>query len=92
MIILVIVTKYYKEIKQYPRTTKKRSYKDFNSEDFNREIKYTNFDEILDTNDPNTAAESFTRIFSSVADNHARIKIFQTRLNYAHGSALQQRN
>ena len=79
----VIVTKYSKEIKQRPRTTKKRSYKDFNSKDFIREIKYTKFDEILDTNDPNTAAEAFSRIFSSVADNHAPVKIFQTRLNYA---------
>ena len=78
----VIITKYSKEIKQRPRTTKKRIYTDFNSEDFIREIKYTKFDEILDTTNPNTAVEAFTRIFSSLADNHETVKIFQTRLNY----------
>lgn len=66
-----------------PRTTKKRSYKNVSEAEFVREIKYTKFDEILDIDDPNEAAERFTNIFSSVSDNHAPIKIFQTRPNYA---------
>ena len=79
----VTVTKYSKEIRTLPRTTKKRSYKNFSEEEFLREIKYTNFEDILNINDPNEAAEKFTDIFSRVADNHAPIKVFQTRPNYA---------
>lgn len=81
--LAVEITKYSKEIRQFPRTTKKRSYKSFSADEFTREVKYTNFEDVLEADNPDEAAEAFTRIFSAVADNHAPIKIFQTRLNYA---------
>ena len=37
----------------------------------------------MNTNVPEEATESFTRIFNKIIDNHAPIKIFLTRNNYA---------
>ena len=48
-----------------------------------REIKYTDFSEILLETDIHVASYQFSKIFSSVLDNHAPRKIFQNRKNYA---------
>ena len=80
--LAVMVVKHSKEIVVKPAVVKKRSYKYFNKEDFLREVKYTEFNHILIEEDPNQAAQEFSKIFSRILDNHAPIKIFQTRRNY----------
>ena len=81
--LATILTKLSKEIRVKPRATKKRSYKNFVEEEFMREVKYTSFKKVLDSKTPEEATESFRRIFCSIIDNHAPIKVFQTKSNYA---------
>ena len=81
--LAIMTTKFSREIPQKPKAVKKRSYKNFVEKDFIREVKFTKFDEVLNTNVPEEATESFTRIFNKIIDNHAPIKIFLTRNNYA---------
>ena len=81
--LCVTTTKLAKEIVVRPATVKKRSYKYFVKENFLQEIKYTDFGGVLEEEDADKAAELFSEIFCSVLDNHAPIKIFQTRNNYA---------
>ena len=79
----IYITKYSKEIRHKPQTTKKRSYKYFNKGEFLNEIKSTNFDSVLSSEDPDTASATFEEIFKNILDKYAPIKIFQTRKNYA---------
>ena len=50
---------------------------------FLREITFTDFSEVLRETDIHLAADKFSKIFSSVLNNHAPLKIFQNRKNYA---------
>ena len=43
------------------------------------EIINTDFSEVLNQDDIETAAEIFSKTFVSVVDNHAPVKIFQSR-------------
>ena len=79
----ISVLKYSREIIMKPATIKKRSYKRFNEENFVMEIRNTDFSEVLETEDITVAAEKFSNIFKNVLDNHAPIKIFQSRKHYA---------
>ena len=81
--LAVSIQKYSKELNNKPKTIRKRSYKYFNKEDFIREIQYTDFSSVTNEYDINTAAEAFSTIFNNVFNNHAPIKIFQNRKNYA---------
>ena len=81
--LAVMITKFSKEIPQKPKAVKKRTYKNFKETDFIREVKFTNFEEVLKTEVPEEATEIFTRIFTSIINNHAPMKIFLTRNNYA---------
>ena len=80
--LAVITTKFSREIRNQPQVIRKRSYKSFNIENFLREIKYTDFSEVAAEADINLAETKFSKIFSSVLNNHAPIKIFQNRKNY----------
>ena len=79
----IIVTKHSKEIVEKPEVVKKRSYKNFTEANFIREVKYTDFEPVMEETDENEAAKKFCSIFRSILDNHAPIKVFQTRKNYA---------
>ena len=46
--LAIMVTKLSKEVRRKPDVVKKRSYKTFSEEDFLREIKYTNFQPVLE--------------------------------------------
>ena len=81
--LAVMVTKLSKEVIQKPQVVKKRSYKYFIETDFLREIKFTDFDKVMEENCEEEAARKFSSIFKAVLDNHAPIKVFQTRKNYA---------
>ena len=78
----ITITKYTKELKIKPSTIKKRSYKLFDKERFVQEIKYTDFSKVLTSENIEEAAEEFSTTFRNVLDNHAPVKIFQTRRNY----------
>ena len=62
---------------------KKRSYKTFKEEDFIAEIQNTDFSAVTNEDDIEIAAEKFSEIHGKVLDNHAPIKIFQSRKYYA---------
>ena len=81
--LAVTTMKLSKEIVVRPAVIKKRSYKYFVKEDFLREVRYTDFSSVIHENDVDVASELFSKIFGSILDNHAPIKIFQTRKNYA---------
>ena len=81
--LAVITTKLSKEFNSRPPLIKKRSYKYFSKNNFLLEIRNTNFDEILNSTDSNEAAQLFSKIFGQILDNHAPIKVFQSRKNYA---------
>ena len=81
--LTVITSKLSKEIRTRPQFVRKRSYKNFSDQNFLREIKYTDFSSVLSAMNIHEAATKFTKIFTSVLNNHAPVKIFQTRKNYA---------
>ena len=81
--LAVVTTKVSKEVNSRPPLIKKRSYKKFIEENFLLEIKNTDFNTILDMNDVDEASNYFEKIFSQILDNHAPVKTFQTRTNYA---------
>ena len=81
--LAVMIVKRSKEIKTKPEVVRKRSYKNFNKDNFLREVKFTSFDSVLEEADPSKAAEELSKIFGKILDNHAPVKIFQTRKHYA---------
>ena len=81
--LATVFTKYSRELRTKPRAIKKRSYKNFNEESFIQEVKYTSFDSVLDADTPEEATERFTNIFCNIIENHAPMKVFQTRNLFA---------
>ena len=81
--LAVITTKLSREINSRPAFIKKRSYKYFSKENFLLEVRNTCFRDILTLNDSEEAAKLFSKIFGQILDNHAPVKVFQSRKNYA---------
>ena len=81
--LAVTTTKLARNVAVRPAVIKKRSYKYFVRDDFLREVKYTDFSEVLNEEDVDRAAKLFSKVVGSVLDNHAPVKVFQTRKNYA---------
>ena len=79
--LAVTTTKLARNVAVRPAVIKKKSYKYFVRNDFLREVKYTDFSEVLNEEDVDRAAELFSKVFGSVLDNHAPVKVFQTRKN-----------
>ena len=98
----VLVIKRSREIKNQPKTIKKRNYKHFNEASFLHDVSEAlnsgAFDTVLSSTDPNIAAAHFSGIFSSILNKHAPLKIFQVRNNYVPwiseetGQAIRQRD
>ena len=61
---------------------KKRNYKNFDAASFLTHISQTNFDKVNHCNNPDTAAAIFSGIFGSILNQHAPVKVYQTRNNY----------
>ena len=80
--LAVLVTKYSRQLRQDPKTIKKRNYRYFNSVDFLTEVSRTSFDRVTQCNNIDTAAALFSGIFGSVLNKHAPVKIYQTRNNF----------
>ena len=81
--LAVITTKLSKEVNCRPPLIKKRSYKHFKAEEFLFEIRNTDFNHLLEVEDVDEATNTFAQIFGQILDNHAPVKTFQTRSNYA---------
>ena len=81
--LAVITTKLSREINSRPAFVKKRSYKYFSKENFLLEVRNTSFRDILALNNSEEAAKLFSQIFGQILDNHAPVKVFQSRNNYA---------
>ena len=79
----VAVQKFTKELQNKPQTTKKRSFKNFNQDNFIMEVRNTDFSSVTNEHNLEEAAKEFSTIFKNIQDNHAPIKIFQNRKNYA---------
>ena len=80
--LAIQVTKRSRQLRQEPKTIKKRNYKNFDTASFLLEIQATDFSKVKNCDNPDTAAALFSGIFGSVLNKHAPIKIYQTRTNY----------
>ena len=80
---VIQVIRYTKKQVRKQRYIRKRSYKHFDSQKFENDIRNTQWFDVYTTNDVNTAVELFTLKFNNVLDNHAPIKTIQLHKNYA---------
>ena len=81
---LAVSTKKLAKVKATkPDVIKKRTYKTFKPQDFLREVKYTDFSSVISEQNEHVAAQNFSRIFHNILDNHAPIRVFQSRKHYA---------
>ena len=78
--LAVLFTKFSKEVKIKPQTIKKRSYKNFDVENFLTEVNNSGINETITAlDDLDEAAAKFQEMFGSLLDRHAPIKVFQIR-------------
>ena len=84
--LAINVIKYSREVKNQPRTIKKRNYKDFNQTAFLQDVfeqtSIGGFDSVLNSTDPDIAASHFSGIFGTILNKYAPLKTFQVRNNY----------
>ena len=84
--VAIMVTKRSREIKNQPKTIKKRNYKSFDAAAFLQDVSDSldagKFDTVLNATNPDIAAAHFSGIFSSILNKHAPLKTFQVRNNY----------
>ena len=82
----VMATKNTREIRNSSRTTKKRIYKNFDKNEFIKDMEKAKeeglFAQMFTTNDIDEATEIFTREFTRILDEHAPLKTIQNRKNY----------
>ena len=81
-----MMTKTSREIRANPRSVKKRIYKNFDEESFRQDILHAKdaglFKPVLDCNDEDIANEIFVRVYTSILDRHAPLKVIHNRNNY----------
>ena len=80
---LIFVNKHAKNIKQSIRYVKKRSYKDFNEQDFMAAVKNIRWYEVYSCQDVDLAVDIFTTRLTDILDKMAPVKKFQVRTKYA---------
>ena len=78
----ISVRKYSRDLRPNPKTTKKRLYKNFDSTAFCDEISKADFSDVLNCEDPSTAADLLCSKFASITDKYAPVKIIQNRRHY----------
>ena len=81
--MLIFATRYSKSIKTTPRYIRKRSYKNFNQEDFVAAIKQVSWLDIYLSNDVNAAVELLSNKITFILDTLAPMKNIQVRTRYA---------
>ena len=80
---IVFVTKHAKNIKQNIRYVKKRSYKNFNEQEFRTAVKNIKWYEVYSCQDVDLAVDIFTGKLTEILDRMAPVKKFQVRTKYA---------
>ena len=80
---IVFVTKHAKNIKQNIRYVKKRSYKNFNEQEFRTAVKNIKWYEVYSCQDVDLAVDIFTGKLTKILDRMAPVKKFQVRTKYA---------
>ena len=81
---LLRVTRFSKSMKNSPRYVRKRSFKNFNQEQFCDAVKKLSWYDLYMCEDPSQAAELLTQKLTTILDEMAPIKTFQIRVKYAH--------
>ena len=80
----VIITKYTKAPQVKPKVVQKRSYKNFNVEEFLKNIHESTINsDVTAKKNIEDAALEFETAFKEILDMHAPIKVFQMRKNYS---------
>lgn len=80
--LAILIIKYSRQLRNEPKTIKKRNYKQFNPISFLTQISQTDFSKVTSCQNPDTAAALFSGIFGSILNQHAPLKVYQTRNNY----------
>ena len=81
--MLIFVTRYARSMKSSPRYVRKRSYKNFNPEDFVAAIRQVSWLDIYLCEDVNTAVELLSSKITFILDTMAPMKTIQVRTRYA---------
>ena len=80
---LLFGVRYSKSVIDKPRIVRKRSYKNFNPQEFLLALQCTSWWDVYSSEDPDLAVTIFTRKVNSILDVLAPIKTTQIRNNYA---------
>ena len=80
---IIIGTRYTKCVVRNSRYVKKRSYKNFNTNEFIQAIQSTSWWDLYSSEDPEPAVEIFTQKLNIILNEMAPIKKYQMRNNYA---------
>ena len=80
---LIFATKYSKNIRQNIRYCKKRSYKNFNEQEFLAEVKMLSWWDVYSSMEVDEAVHCFTKKLTDILDRLAPVKKFQIRSKYA---------
>ena len=80
---IVRFTRFTKSIIRRPKFITKRSFKTFKEEDFLRDLRNVTWFDLFMTEDTDTAAVLLTTKIKEVLDDHAPVKTYQVRKNYA---------
>ena len=79
------VLRFSKSFKQLPRLVRKRSFKNFDTQDFLEKLSESNMEEVLGCNNVDAATELLVEKLTQVLDSLAPIKTIQVRSNYVPG-------
>ena len=80
---LLKVQRFTRSFKQNPRYVTKRSFKNFDKDQFRQKLHQINLEEVLGCTDVDKATEMLTKKLTLILDELAPIKTFQTRTQYA---------
>ena len=81
--LAVSVTKFTKELRKRPQIVMKRSYKNFDVGLFLQEIYDSDINrQVTAKTNLEDSVKIFQTVFSEILDNHAPVRLFQTRKNY----------
>ena len=80
---LLKVQRFTKSFQQFQRYVRKRSFKHFDEGQFKQKLNNIKLDEVLECTDVNIATEMLTQKLTTILDDLAPIRTFQTRTQYA---------
>ena len=80
------MSKRAKEIVEQKRSTKRRTYKNFDADSFLKQLSLFkekgDFSKVLKTSDLEVAVHEFTKVYNEILDYHAPVKVIQHHKNY----------